>query len=159
MGCHALLQWIFLTQGLNPHLLGLLHWQMGSLPLVPPWGEWIHNCMAESLHCSPETNMTLLTDYTPIQHKILKFGGKKDKSIDSCDHIIFPTDWGLCQWQPKVSRASLHPPESLRLGWELSSSHVSIDSSESMGDSWGHSGQESGSLPWGELGARGIWGG
>ena len=31
-----LLQGIFLTQGLNPHLLYLLHWQAGSLPLVPP---------------------------------------------------------------------------------------------------------------------------
>ena len=26
----------FLTQGSNPHLLCLLHWQAGSLPLVPP---------------------------------------------------------------------------------------------------------------------------
>ena len=34
-GCHSLLQGIFLTQGLNPRLLGLLHWQAGSLPLVP----------------------------------------------------------------------------------------------------------------------------
>ena len=30
MGCHALLQGIFLTQGLKPCLL---HWQAGSLPL------------------------------------------------------------------------------------------------------------------------------
>ena len=29
MGCHALLQGIFLTQGLNPHLLYLLQWQAG----------------------------------------------------------------------------------------------------------------------------------
>ena len=35
-GCHALLQGIFPTQGLNPHLLSLLHWQAGSLTLVPP---------------------------------------------------------------------------------------------------------------------------
>ena len=28
-------QGIFLTQGLNPHFLCLMHWQMGSLPLVP----------------------------------------------------------------------------------------------------------------------------
>ena len=28
--------WRSLTQGLNPHLLCLLHWQAGSLPLVPP---------------------------------------------------------------------------------------------------------------------------
>ena len=35
MGCHALLQGIFLTQGLNLCLLSLLHWQPGSLSLVP----------------------------------------------------------------------------------------------------------------------------
>ena len=29
VGCHALLQRIFPTQGLNPHLLSLLHWQVG----------------------------------------------------------------------------------------------------------------------------------
>ena len=33
VGCHFLLQGIFLTQGSNP---GLLHWQVGSLPLMPP---------------------------------------------------------------------------------------------------------------------------
>ena len=32
-GHHALLQGIFPAQGLNLHLLCLLHWQMGSLPL------------------------------------------------------------------------------------------------------------------------------
>ena len=32
----ALLQGIFLTQGLNLSLFCLLHWQAGSLPLVPP---------------------------------------------------------------------------------------------------------------------------
>ena len=35
-GCHALLQGIFSTQGLNPCLSCLLHWQAGSLPLAPP---------------------------------------------------------------------------------------------------------------------------
>ena len=35
--CHyALLQGIFPTQGSNPGLLCLLHWQAGSLPLAPP---------------------------------------------------------------------------------------------------------------------------
>ena len=33
VGCHFLLQGIFLTQGSNLHLL---HWQVGSLPLEPP---------------------------------------------------------------------------------------------------------------------------
>ena len=36
MSCHALLQGIFPTQGLNPLLLCLLHWQVGSLPLALP---------------------------------------------------------------------------------------------------------------------------
>ena len=36
VGCHFLLQGIFLTQGLNPLLLCLLNWQVDSLPTVPP---------------------------------------------------------------------------------------------------------------------------
>ena len=36
VSCHALLQGIFPTKGLNPCLLSLLHWQAGSLSLVPP---------------------------------------------------------------------------------------------------------------------------
>ena len=34
--CHFLLQGIFLTQGLNPHLLHLLDWQADSLPREAP---------------------------------------------------------------------------------------------------------------------------
>ena len=34
VGCHAFLQGIFPTQGLNPCLLRLLHWQSSSLPLA-----------------------------------------------------------------------------------------------------------------------------
>ena len=36
VGCHALLQEIFLTKGLNLCFLCLLHWQAGSFPLAPP---------------------------------------------------------------------------------------------------------------------------
>ena len=35
VGHHALLQGIFLTQGSNPHLKSLLHWQEDSLALAP----------------------------------------------------------------------------------------------------------------------------
>ena len=38
VGCLFLLQHVFLTHGSNPHLM---HWQVGSLPLVPP-GKHIH---------------------------------------------------------------------------------------------------------------------
>ena len=36
VGCHFFLQRIVPTQGWNPHLLGLLPWQVSSLPLAPP---------------------------------------------------------------------------------------------------------------------------
>jgi len=36
-------------------------------------------CMAEALHCSPETITTLLISYTPIQNK--KFKRKKRQQI------------------------------------------------------------------------------
>ena len=36
VGCYFLLQGIFPTQGSNPRLFHLLHWQVGSLPLGPP---------------------------------------------------------------------------------------------------------------------------
>ena len=35
VGCHFLFKEVFLTQGSNPCLLRLLHWQVGSLPLRP----------------------------------------------------------------------------------------------------------------------------
>ena len=37
VGCHALLHWLFLTQGSNPRLLRLLHRPAGSFPLAPIW--------------------------------------------------------------------------------------------------------------------------
>ena len=37
VGCHALLQGIFPTQGSIMSLLYLLHWQVGSLPLGSTW--------------------------------------------------------------------------------------------------------------------------
>ena len=36
VGCHAFFQGIFPIQGSNQCLLRLMHWQAGSLPLVPP---------------------------------------------------------------------------------------------------------------------------
>ena len=36
LGCHALLQGIFLTQELIPCVVHFLHWQASSLPLAPP---------------------------------------------------------------------------------------------------------------------------
>ena len=46
VGCHFLLQGIFLTQGLNLHLLCLPHQQVGSSPLV-----WTQSFMPSSSAC------------------------------------------------------------------------------------------------------------
>ena len=46
VSCHVLLQGIFLTQGLNPGLLCLLHEQVGFLSLAPPGSPF-----KESLFC------------------------------------------------------------------------------------------------------------
>ena len=44
VACHALLQGIFLTKGLNPHLLHLRHWTVCSLPLVLPGKPSLCSC-------------------------------------------------------------------------------------------------------------------
>ena len=55
VGCHFLLQGIFLTQGSNPHLLHPLHWQTVSLPLAPPGKPSVKcvfvNIFSKSVHC------------------------------------------------------------------------------------------------------------
>jgi len=58
VGCHALLQGIFLTQGLNLCLLGLLHWQVGSLPLAPPGKPHVHLIHSFSLYLNSITHMS-----------------------------------------------------------------------------------------------------
>ena len=42
VGCHALFQGTFLTQGWNPRLLCAVHWQAGSLILAPLGKPFIH---------------------------------------------------------------------------------------------------------------------
>ena len=54
VGCHALLQGIFLTQGSNPCLLCLSHLQEGALPPVPsgkPYSKHIMYKILGLLHC------------------------------------------------------------------------------------------------------------
>ena len=55
LGCHAFFQGIFPTQGWNPCLLGLLFWQVGSLPLAPPGKPTLLSmlCYAKSLQSCP----------------------------------------------------------------------------------------------------------
>ena len=52
VGCHALLQGIFLTQESNLRLLRLLHWQAGSLPLAPLGKPWKSLYLPSCLSCT-----------------------------------------------------------------------------------------------------------
>ena len=61
-GFTHILQWIFPTQGSNTCFLCLLHWQLGSLPLVPPgkpkegevrtWESLSHVWLCNPMDCS-----------------------------------------------------------------------------------------------------------
>ena len=50
VGCHTLLQGTFPTQGLHQHLLHLLRWQEGSLPLAPSGNPVTRINMCKSLN-------------------------------------------------------------------------------------------------------------
>ena len=81
VSCHFLLQGIFLTQGLNVHLLRLLHWQAGSLPLVPPGKPQIYRVMCQTDNWSEPTK----------QHRELYYsalcGDLDGKEIQRREHI------------------------------------------------------------------------
>ena len=75
VGCHALLQGIFLTQGSNPHLLCLRHWQAGSLPPPPPRKPLLSLCMLScsvvSYSCDPVDLLSLYCYVIWFFHKRL----------------------------------------------------------------------------------------
>ena len=99
VGCHALLQGIFLIQGWNPHLLGLLHWQAGSLPLAPPGNpRWIFSCLILWSRC----NLSFLT-HAP---------GRREETLYSLDvffsslyllFFLYPHCHFLCHFLPASS--------------------------------------------------------
>ena len=59
-GCHFLLQGIIRTQRSNWHLLGLLHWQVDSLPLPPP-GKPTHTHTHTHTHIHTHTHVGVLS--------------------------------------------------------------------------------------------------
>ena len=76
VGCHAFLQGIFPTQGLNPCLLRLLHWQVGSLPLAPhgkPNNVYMSMILSQfllaSLSCIVSTSPFTISTYCSMAEK------------------------------------------------------------------------------------------
>ena len=84
VGCHFLLQGIFPTQGSNPCLLCLLHWQMDSLPLAP-LGKPLYKCESKSA----QSCLTLCDPTDHIVHGILQ--------ATILDWVAFPFSRGSSQ--------------------------------------------------------------
>ena len=61
-GYYALLHGIFPTQGSNPHLLCLLHKQVGSLPLAPPGKLFIVKYGSKLLKYSVQFSHSVMSD-------------------------------------------------------------------------------------------------
>ena len=84
VSCHSLLQGTFLTQGLNPLLLCLRHWQMGSSPQAPPW----KHCGKDSTGNTGDTGGAALIpglgrpprgrNGNPLQHSFLENSTDKE---------------------------------------------------------------------------------
>jgi len=88
-GCPALLQGIFPIQGSNPCLLRLLHWQMGSLPLLPPGKPFsmmvfvqTHLCLTLRPHGLQHTGL-------PVYHQLPEFTQTlSTESVMPSNHLI-----------------------------------------------------------------------
>ena len=76
MGSHFLLQEIFPTQGWNPHLLGLLHWQQGYLPAESPTKPTcIHKNLLNHTHSTFAVYIILITSQAIFFFNFREFPG------------------------------------------------------------------------------------
>ena len=112
--CHFFLQGIFLTQGSNPRLSHLLHWQASSLPLVPPGKPLSHLWCAQP--CSTLCSLIDCSLLGSSVHEILQasilewvvmpsFKGSsqpRNRTWVSCIASRFFTNW--------ATRKALKPP-------------------------------------------------
>ena len=65
MGCHALPQGIFPTQGSNSRLLGLLYWQADSLTTSTTWEDTVHAYKNTEIQ---NIVFTFAQDYMLVKH-------------------------------------------------------------------------------------------
>ena len=97
VGCHDLLQGIFLTQGSNSSLSCLLQWQVDSLPLAPP-GKPYWPCILELLSSAPVRCLSTRPGTWKDQVRISTF-----KGVENCgDIIILVIELSLKGWWVKT---------------------------------------------------------
>ena len=122
VGCYFLLQRIFPTQGLNPRLLCLLHWQVGSLLLAPP-GKPLY------IKCVPPFMYKYYLNKVVLKSKVLSRLKEKKNIRLSCINAGFlmlasstyQQNVRVCLPKVCIPRSQLgpHKPKSPRLGSHL----------------------------------------
>ena len=120
VGCHALLQGIFLTQRLNPHLLCLPHRQVGSLPLAPP-GTPISVTQWCPTVCDPWTAAHQVSLSITNSRSLLRL--MAIEPVMPSNHLI------LCH--PLLLPPSIFPSNSFLMSWLFASGGQSIGTSAS----------------------------
>ena len=90
VGCHALLQGIFLIQGLNLCLLCLLDWQAGSLLLEPPGkpSSYLTQDQHEFLHF-PIQFMKRFGNLNFLEKTECLLNIERERSLDATGMFIF----------------------------------------------------------------------
>ena len=105
VGCHFLLQVIFLTQGSNVCLLCFLHWQANSLPLChlgnplnsvsPPSTQWAHHTLNYSVGilCMPFLRRSVVKNASNGRCNVKMGITKINTSLKYIYCNIFPIAW------------------------------------------------------------------
>ena len=101
-GLPCLLQGNFLTQGLNLHLFHLLHWQAGSLPLVPS-GKWSCSKLLTNIRWGTETETSPTKD---PDHTILGPWRRQGPSV-STSPLLHPLGEATATWSTQASPSTV----------------------------------------------------
>ena len=142
----ALLQGFFPTQGLNPHLLCLLHWQVGSLPLAPPGKPLLPPPFVKQIWI----NFQSLKD-KGLYLKIQTLTDLKEKTDKSTIIVEDLTQWLLNKISEiRQSEKNIYSWLHLFQGWKWAKLIRGVHSQES--------GQEGGSCCWNWEEASAVWG-
>ena len=136
VGCHFLYQGIFLTQGSNPHLLKLLHWQADSLTLHHLGGpqtlwndsvQFSHSVVSDSLWAHglqharppcPSPNPAVYPNSCPSYHVLVTWLIMHWSRNWSCtDHLAFHAliMWFIMCWSCLVSHTDHVPLEAMNI--------------------------------------------
>ena len=112
VGYHALLQGIFPILGLNLCLLGLLHWQAGSLRLEPPGKPYtcIYKHIYSFSYCFPLRFITRYWIWFPVL-----FGRTLLSLHSMCNslHLLTPDSQSVPPYSPSSHRSLLYLCESV----------------------------------------------